>query len=114
MNIPDYFSESLETVLGSKVPKLFDADPDPGPVIFLTLNRDPGRKIGSGINIHPRSVTLVIINMFLRDILFQFARSIGARAGGPPVPERGGCARGQLHLERSAATASPLRLIYNI
>jgi hypothetical protein len=46
MNIPDYFSESLE-FFGLKK-KLFD----PGPRIFLTL--DPGWKNwdpGSGINI---------------------------------------------------------------
>jgi hypothetical protein len=28
MNIPDYFSESLETVLGLKILKFFDADPE--------------------------------------------------------------------------------------
>jgi hypothetical protein len=42
MNIPDCFSESLETVLLviNMVPKFFDADPDPG-----------WEKFGSGINI---------------------------------------------------------------
>ncbi len=30
MNIPDHFSESLETVLGLKVLKFFDADPNLG------------------------------------------------------------------------------------
>jgi hypothetical protein len=30
MNIPDKFSESLETVLGLKILKSFDANPDPG------------------------------------------------------------------------------------
>jgi hypothetical protein len=30
MNIPDHFSESLETVLGLKVLKFFDGDPDLG------------------------------------------------------------------------------------
>jgi hypothetical protein len=28
MNIPDYFSESLETVLGLKILEFFDADPE--------------------------------------------------------------------------------------
>jgi hypothetical protein len=47
MHIPDHFSESLEKIL-----EFFDADTDPGSVIFLTLgpgwkNSDPG----SGINI---------------------------------------------------------------
>jgi hypothetical protein len=47
---PDYFSGSLET--GFKIVEFFDADPDPGFGIFLTL--DPGSrkgKLGSGINI---------------------------------------------------------------
>jgi hypothetical protein len=30
MNIPDNFSESLETVLGLKILKFFSAYPDPG------------------------------------------------------------------------------------
>ncbi len=42
MNIPDKFSESLEIVFWVKILKFFDADPDPGSVIFLTL--DPGWK----------------------------------------------------------------------
>ncbi len=37
MNIPDHISESLETVFGLKILKFLDADPDPGPGIFLTL-----------------------------------------------------------------------------
>jgi hypothetical protein len=50
MNIADYISESLETIFWVKIHKFFDADPDPGSGIFLTL--DPGWKIfGSGINI---------------------------------------------------------------
>jgi hypothetical protein len=43
MNIPDHISETLETVFGLKKPyllKFFDADPDSGSGIFLTL--DPG------------------------------------------------------------------------
>jgi hypothetical protein len=48
MNIPDHFSESLETqCFGLKILKFFDVDPDPGCGIFLTL--DPGWKIGSRI-----------------------------------------------------------------
>jgi hypothetical protein len=49
---PDYFFESLETVLGLEIFKFFYADPDPGFGIFLTL--DPEWKDsdpGSGINI---------------------------------------------------------------
>jgi hypothetical protein len=42
MNIPDHFSESLETVFWLKILKLFDADAVPGSGIFLTL--DPGWK----------------------------------------------------------------------
>jgi hypothetical protein len=38
MNIPDHFSESLETVFRVKILKFFDADPDPGSGIFLTLD----------------------------------------------------------------------------
>ncbi len=51
MNIPDYFSESLETVCGLKILKFFDADPDPGSGILLTF--DPGsglEKVGFDIN----------------------------------------------------------------
>jgi hypothetical protein len=40
MNIPDHFSDSLETVFRVKILKFFDADLDPGSGIFLTL--DPG------------------------------------------------------------------------
>ncbi len=51
MIIPDHISESLETIFWVKILKLlFDADPDPGSEIFLTLdsgsgmgkNSDPG------------------------------------------------------------------------
>jgi hypothetical protein len=39
MNIPDNFSESLETVFRVKrYLNSFDADPDPGSEIFLTLD----------------------------------------------------------------------------
>ncbi len=55
MNIPDHFSESLETVLGLKIFKFFD-DPDPGSGIFLTLRSGIEKKSGSGIrNKHPKS-----------------------------------------------------------
>jgi hypothetical protein len=56
MNIPVGFSE---TVSRAKILKFFDADPDPGSGISLTLN--PGWKNsnrGSGINKHPGSGTL--------------------------------------------------------
>ncbi len=47
MNIPDYFFESIETVLNSfeqlKILKFLDADPDPGSKIFYPV---------SGINIY--------------------------------------------------------------
>jgi hypothetical protein len=41
MNIPDNFSENLETVLGLKILKFFEADADPGSGIFSTLNLVP-------------------------------------------------------------------------
>jgi hypothetical protein len=40
INISDHVSESLETIFWVKILKIFDADPDPGSGIFLTL--DPG------------------------------------------------------------------------
>ncbi len=40
MNNRDPISESLETIFGVKILKFFDASPDPGSGIFLTL--DPG------------------------------------------------------------------------
>jgi hypothetical protein len=43
MNIPDHNSESLETILGLKILKFFDADPDPGARIFSIP--DPGMLI---------------------------------------------------------------------
>ncbi len=52
MNIPDHISESLETIFWDKILQFFDADPDLGSEIFVTL--DPGWKIfgpGYGINI---------------------------------------------------------------
>jgi hypothetical protein len=53
INIPDHISESFETIFWvKKILKFFDADPNPGSGIFLTL--DPGWKNshpGSGINI---------------------------------------------------------------
>jgi hypothetical protein len=53
MKIPDHnsdFRELRNNFLGQKL-KFFDADPDPGSEIFLTM--DPGsrmKKFGSGIN----------------------------------------------------------------
>ncbi len=41
MNISDDVTESLEKFFGVKILKFFDADPDPGSEIFLTL--DPSR-----------------------------------------------------------------------
>ncbi len=35
MNIPDHISECLELFFGLKILKFFDADPDPGSVIFF-------------------------------------------------------------------------------
>jgi hypothetical protein len=62
MNIPDPISESLETILCVKILKFFDADADPDPGIFLTL--DPGsriKKFGSEIrDKHPGSTTLLV------------------------------------------------------
>jgi hypothetical protein len=37
MNIPDHISESLETILGLRILKFFDADPYPRSAIFVTL-----------------------------------------------------------------------------
>jgi hypothetical protein len=50
MNIPDHISESIETIVGVKVLKLFDADPDsgsrnllePGSGMEKIRIRDPG------------------------------------------------------------------------
>jgi hypothetical protein len=50
MNIPDNFSESLETVSRVKILKFFDVDLDPGSGIFATLNS------GSGIEIWIRNI----------------------------------------------------------
>jgi hypothetical protein len=50
MNIPDHFPESLETVLGQKILKFFDA----GSGSRIPNTFDPGsgmEKFGSGINI---------------------------------------------------------------
>jgi len=62
MKIPDHISESLETILCVKILKFFDADADPDPGIFLTL--DPGsriKKFGSEIrDKHPGSTTLLV------------------------------------------------------
>jgi hypothetical protein len=38
MNIPDHISESLETIFRVKILKFFDADADPNPGKFLTLD----------------------------------------------------------------------------
>ena len=54
MNIPDYFSESLETVIMVKILKFFEADPDLGSGVLLTL--DGKIRIRDK---HPGSATLV-------------------------------------------------------
>ncbi len=52
MNIPDNFSDSLETIFWAKNIKFFDAYPNPGSGIFFTLDLGSGmEKFGSGINI---------------------------------------------------------------
>jgi hypothetical protein len=70
MNIPDQFSESLETVFRAKLLKVFDADSDPASVILLTL--DPGsrmEKFGSGIrDKHPGSATLTYSKKYVKQI----------------------------------------------
>jgi hypothetical protein len=38
INIPEHTAESLETIFWLKILKFYDADPDPGFGIFLTLN----------------------------------------------------------------------------
>ncbi len=43
IGIPDHITESLKTIFGLKILKFFNADPDPGSGIFLTL--DPGSGI---------------------------------------------------------------------
>jgi hypothetical protein len=58
MNIPDLISESLGTIFWVNKVKFFDADPNSGSGIFLTL--DPGwkKKFGFGIrDNHPGSAT---------------------------------------------------------
>ncbi len=55
MNIPDHIFESLEPILGLKILKFFEGDPDPLSGIFLSL--DPGSGMvdpGSLINIQVR------------------------------------------------------------
>ncbi len=50
MNIRDHISERLKTIFWVKILEFFDAGPDPGSGIFLTL--DLGwEKFGFGINI---------------------------------------------------------------
>ncbi len=51
MSISDHISESLETIIfWFKNTSIFDADPDPGSGIFLTLNRGSRmEKFGSEI-----------------------------------------------------------------
>jgi hypothetical protein len=63
MSIPDYISESLEIIFRVKILKFFDADPDHGSGIFLTLDPGWGKKFGSGIrDKHPVPATLVTYN----------------------------------------------------
>ncbi len=51
MNIPDHISKGLETIFWVKMLKFFDAEPDRGSGIFLTL--DPGwKKFGSEIQVN--------------------------------------------------------------
>jgi hypothetical protein len=65
MNIPDHISEGLETIFWVKILEFFDADPDPGSGIFLSL--DPS-KFGSGIrNKHPESATLIKMSVYYFD-----------------------------------------------
>ncbi len=60
MNIQDNFSKSLETVLGLKILKFFDANPDPES--FWSWIRD-GKIQKSGIRIkHPGSGALLFYN----------------------------------------------------
>jgi hypothetical protein len=56
MYIPDHISESLETILGIKILKFFDADPDS----FLPLIRDGTFWIQDK---HPESAKLKKINL---------------------------------------------------
>jgi hypothetical protein len=64
MNILDLIFENLVQFFGSKIPKFYHADPDPGSWMFSTL--DPEfrmEKVGSGIRSkHPGSATLVHFN----------------------------------------------------
>jgi hypothetical protein len=48
MNIPDYISESF---FGLKILKFFDADPDPGSGIFLTLDPCSGMRDGKNLDL---------------------------------------------------------------
>ncbi len=66
MNISDHISESLETIFGLKIFEFYDADPDQGSRIFMTLDAGSRmEKFGSGIrdkhpvrDKHPGSATL--------------------------------------------------------
>jgi hypothetical protein len=74
MNIPDHFSESLETVIRQKYLHFFDAVPDSGSEIFSTL--DPGsrmEKFGSRIrDKHQGSATL---DFSKKDFIISVVRS---------------------------------------
>jgi hypothetical protein len=67
MKYRNIFLRAWEQFFGLKMLKFFDAGPDPGSRIFLTL--DPGsgmKKLGSGIqDKHPRSATLVSCMLYL-------------------------------------------------
>jgi hypothetical protein len=52
MNNPDHISESLNTFLGVKILKFFDADPGPGWKKFgFRIRGKKSSDLGSGINI---------------------------------------------------------------
>ncbi len=59
-DILDHISDGFETIFGIKILKFFDADPDPGSGIFLTLDPGSGMEKFQIRNKHPGSATLVL------------------------------------------------------
>jgi hypothetical protein len=61
MNIPEHIYERLQTFFFVKIFKFFNADPDPGSGIFLTLDQGSGmEKFGSGITSQIRYTSIIM------------------------------------------------------
>ncbi len=78
MNIPNRFSERLETVLGLKIVQFFDADPDPGSGM---------EKFGSGIRgKHPGSAALLkIVITCITSVMFHTSPLCGIAIPHNPI-----------------------------